>query len=263
VIILRFYNVHEATDILNKYYINNCVQTVVRWLREGRIKGERTDYKKEGWKIEENNLFDFIEEVRPGLIEIMRIYEEVRTEQELYEKHDCESLYHREKPDRNSAGMVDTLCEYTELLENMVEQLRDELSGLKEMTTTLESRVKKIEETNDQIELNYGINVEDKRERTVKLQKNMNQNQFNDYVFSEGLYKELGEEVTNKEELSSHPFIKEIYTTIFIDNKIKPELIKDDTYLCPFTNETPVYFKSWVKNMILHLQKPKEAVTIP
>jgi hypothetical protein len=262
VVSLRFYNVHEATEILNKYYINNCVQTVVRWLREGRIKGDRTDYKKEGWKIEENNLLDFIEEVRPGLIDIMRVYKEVRTEQEHYEKHDCESMYHREKPGSNSADMIDTLCEYTELLENMVEQLRDELSGLKEMTTTLELRIKNIEETNDQIELNYGINVE-KKERTVNLQKNMDQVQFNNYVFDEGLYKELGEGVTNKEEVSSHPFIKEIYTTIFIDTKIKQELIKGDTYWCPFTNKTRGYFRTWVKNMILHLQKTKEAATVP
>jgi hypothetical protein len=70
----RFLNIHEAVKILNEYFITDSVQMVSRWIREGRIKGKRSENRKEGYSILEDDLFDFIEEIRPGLIPMMDMY---------------------------------------------------------------------------------------------------------------------------------------------------------------------------------------------
>ncbi|MGM9986445.1 MAG: hypothetical protein ACI35O_04365 [Bacillaceae bacterium] len=61
-------NTHEALKILNEHYITDSLQMVVRWIGEGRILAERSDYRKGGWRIKADDLYDFIEAVHPGLV---------------------------------------------------------------------------------------------------------------------------------------------------------------------------------------------------
>lgn len=60
-------NVYEVLDILKKYYITESEQMVTRWIREDKIKATRTDNRKEGWEINESDLYAFIDNLRPGL----------------------------------------------------------------------------------------------------------------------------------------------------------------------------------------------------
>lgn len=71
---LKEYSVHEVLGILNEFYIPCTQQSVTKWIREGRIPGDRTDYRKGGYKIREEDLYNFIEEERVGLPAVMEGY---------------------------------------------------------------------------------------------------------------------------------------------------------------------------------------------
>ncbi|MGM0805995.1 MAG: hypothetical protein ACQET8_14710 [Bacillota bacterium] len=62
------YNVFEALHLLQKHYVTNAsVQMVTRWIREGKLRGTRTENRKDGYLIEEDDLYEFIEERNPGM----------------------------------------------------------------------------------------------------------------------------------------------------------------------------------------------------
>jgi hypothetical protein len=56
----RVYNIHEALRYLMEYDITHSGQVLTRWLREGKIRGERSANLKEGWRIQEEDIIDFI-----------------------------------------------------------------------------------------------------------------------------------------------------------------------------------------------------------
>ena len=49
----RWYNVNEALEVLKSYDITSSKQMITRWLREGKIVGEVSVNRKEGWRIHE------------------------------------------------------------------------------------------------------------------------------------------------------------------------------------------------------------------
>ncbi|APH04173.1 helix-turn-helix domain-containing protein [Bacillus weihaiensis] len=73
----RTLNTEEALKILKDCYITDSVQTLRKWIREGRIIAAGTPYKQEGYIIKEEDLKAFIEEERPGLLEILKVYHQV------------------------------------------------------------------------------------------------------------------------------------------------------------------------------------------
>lgn len=73
---LKEYSVHEVLAILNEFYIPCTQQSVTKWIREGKLPGVRTDYRKGGYRISEEDLYNFIEEERVGLPAIMSGYKE-------------------------------------------------------------------------------------------------------------------------------------------------------------------------------------------
>jgi hypothetical protein len=77
---MQTYDVYAAFEILKQYYITDSKQMVARWLREGRIKGFRTENRKEGWTIYEEDLYDFIDRERPGLRTLFLELKEIRKE---------------------------------------------------------------------------------------------------------------------------------------------------------------------------------------
>jgi len=58
--------VDEALDKLKQHGITDSGQMVRRWLREGKLKGTRSEYRKEGWRIPTQELDRFIEEKYPA-----------------------------------------------------------------------------------------------------------------------------------------------------------------------------------------------------
>ncbi|WP_345243222.1 hypothetical protein [Pontibacillus salipaludis] len=72
----RILNIHEAVNILNKHYVTDSAQMVSRWIREEKLPADRSDNRKIGWQILEDDLYDFISERNPGIVEIIAWYEE-------------------------------------------------------------------------------------------------------------------------------------------------------------------------------------------
>lgn len=56
------YDVKSAVEVLRKYYITDSIQMVTKWIREGKIIAYRTENRKNGWIIEEENLNKFIDQ---------------------------------------------------------------------------------------------------------------------------------------------------------------------------------------------------------
>jgi hypothetical protein len=62
------YNVYEALRVLQEHFITSSIQMVARWIREGKLLGSRTENRKDGYLIDEDDLYRFIEERKPGMI---------------------------------------------------------------------------------------------------------------------------------------------------------------------------------------------------
>lgn len=78
---------NEAFKILKEYKITSHIESVRRWLRNGVIKGIEPSSKKEGWKIEHDDLFDFINKRLPEELpregkeaNLVKSEEQIRTE---------------------------------------------------------------------------------------------------------------------------------------------------------------------------------------
>ncbi|MES9685913.1 hypothetical protein ABWK22_24010, partial [Gottfriedia acidiceleris] len=77
----REYNLEEALKILMDCYLTDSIQTLRKWIREGKINATVTSYRQGGYKIMETDLISFIEEERPGLLDLVRVYK--KTVEEL------------------------------------------------------------------------------------------------------------------------------------------------------------------------------------
>ncbi|CDO05227.1 Helix-turn-helix domain protein [Oceanobacillus picturae] len=59
------YTVDQALELLKKYKITTHKESLRRWLRNGRIKGISPTSRKEGWRINEEDLWRFIQSQLP------------------------------------------------------------------------------------------------------------------------------------------------------------------------------------------------------
>lgn len=66
---MTLYTVQTAFDLLKTYKLTTHVETVRRWLREGKIKAIPPKSRKEGWLIEERDLLAFIRARMPDDIQ--------------------------------------------------------------------------------------------------------------------------------------------------------------------------------------------------
>ncbi|WP_026583987.1 helix-turn-helix domain-containing protein [Bacillus sp. J33] len=71
----RILNVHEAIRILKRHYITATPQSVSRYIREGRLYAEKAS-RKDGYKIKESDLYEFMDEEMPMIGEVMEIYDQ-------------------------------------------------------------------------------------------------------------------------------------------------------------------------------------------
>ena len=58
---MKLYNVEEALHVFTRYKITSNKETIRRWLRGGILKGIPPASRKEGWMIQEDDLFAFID----------------------------------------------------------------------------------------------------------------------------------------------------------------------------------------------------------
>ncbi|RNA68800.1 hypothetical protein [Alteribacter keqinensis] len=74
-IVIKRYTVREATEILAKYYIYVTPEKLTRMIRDEEIYGFRTENRKDGYRIFEDDLYDYVDNLRPGLRTIFEVYE--------------------------------------------------------------------------------------------------------------------------------------------------------------------------------------------
>ncbi|RYG71265.1 MerR family transcriptional regulator [Lentibacillus cibarius] len=67
---MKTYTVETAFDLLKDYKITTHIESVRRWLREGKIKGTPPKSRKEGWLIQEEDLLHFIQSRLPDEIPV-------------------------------------------------------------------------------------------------------------------------------------------------------------------------------------------------
>ncbi|GMO01105.1 helix-turn-helix domain-containing protein [Parageobacillus thermoglucosidasius] len=151
---MEIYDVHQALKILQQYYITDSIQMVTRWIREGKIKAERSANRKEGWRIHHDDLFEFIEEQRPWLPEVMGVYE-------WYVENSFSMLAndHREKHNKldseevkgdgtHSEELIKQLMEEKKQLENQLISMQDEMNLVYRKVAELTTEVQKLKEEN-------------------------------------------------------------------------------------------------------------------
>jgi hypothetical protein len=268
---MEVYNVHQALKILQEYYITDSIQMVTRWIREGKIKAERSANRKEGWRIHHDDLFEFIEEHRPGLPEVMGVYE-------WYVENSFSMLAsdHREKHNKldseevkvdstHSEELIKQLMEEKNQLENQLINMQDELNLVYEQITELTVKIQKLEEENAFL---IGL-YEQMDEMYQELEKKNQQESSNETpktmerklkkVMSVEDFKKIFEKVINKYEGGTVNFmqqenelINEIYTLFFNeDGELKNEVIDDEEYICPLTKKKyKKNLRSMLKNAI-------------
>lgn len=61
----RIYTIHETFDVLKTYKITSNIESVRRWLRQGKIEGIAPTSRKEGWKVTQEALDRFLAQRLP------------------------------------------------------------------------------------------------------------------------------------------------------------------------------------------------------
>ena len=62
----RFYTVQEVFDILTTNKVTSNIESVRRWLRQGKLVGIAPKSRKEGWQISHTELMKFLDQRTPN-----------------------------------------------------------------------------------------------------------------------------------------------------------------------------------------------------
>ncbi|WP_204524753.1 hypothetical protein [Litchfieldia alkalitelluris] len=279
---MRNYNVHEAVKLLDKYYITDSIQMVTRWLRERKIAGVPSSNRKNGWIITEEELFAFIEEKRPGLPQIMSVYEEyiknltIEKNEEWRDKYTNEEAIHQvdcKKKEKDDGQHYNSdLAEQNQSLEGMVQQLLEEHSLLNQsMVEVITQNQDLIEENKTLIELFEIMDKELKELKSTKEKTNQKEDKNTNKkktdvkgkdkrnIKLEMPYKSFcaianeGSEQSNKkiEKSKLDSIIKEVYGLLCENEKIKGELVNESGFIsCPFSNKPFKQPKRFIKHAV-------------
>ena len=267
---MEVYNVHQALKILQQYYITDSIQMVTRWIRQGKIRAERSENRKEGWRIHHDDLFEFIEEQRPGLPEIMSVYEwyvenafspMVNGNSEKGAAFDSERVKYM---DIDSKELIEQLLEEKKQLENQLISMQDEMNLVYEKVAELTTKVQKLKEENaflielyEQIDEMYQeLKKKNQQESGNGTPKTMERKLKK--VMSAEDFKTIVKEVINEYEGETIDLMQqegkltaEIYPLFFNeDGKLKNEIINEEEYNCPLTGKKYKNLKSMLKNAI-------------
>ena len=266
---MREYNIHEVLAILQRYYITDSPQMVSRWIRDGKIHGVRSENRKEGYRVSEEDLFEFIEEQRPGLPSIMNVYDEYVKNLNL-DKGETQDNIEDHKEDEKKNEIFE--------LRNRVQELEDQLNDMEQekqivemnVITKMEENSKLIKENNDlkgEVELLtqlYEIIDEENRQfkqAAAKPKKGENKKERkkaaeNDQTITMEGFKSIGNQSIKKfeqkfDEATFETHLSSIYKEIFNDGLIKPHLLDaDNNITCPFTQKKYKQKKRFIDNAI-------------
>ncbi|HDR6269969.1 TPA: helix-turn-helix domain-containing protein [Bacillus cereus] len=278
----RWYNVNEALEVLEIYDITSSKQMVTRWLREGKIVGEVSANRKEGWRIHEKDLEDFIERMKPGLRKLFFRNEELQSElHDLREK--VSTLEQKEKMFPIASNLhipedwkvqLQLSQKQSELLLGQVESLVKENRKLQEKNETLQKeKYLLIEEKIRLLDENKKLPLRKQKDKEIDSDRehvNNNVSQKNHMenakvekvtfdVFQEVLDKYLKEEITQQQEQVLYNYLlKQIFEE---DGKLKESLRGTESkYYCHSGNKPYDTWKPFVKAQVKHLVENSESI---
>ncbi|TYS87717.1 helix-turn-helix domain-containing protein [Rossellomorea aquimaris] len=272
---MKEYNVHEALSILQEYFITDSIQMITRWIREGKIPAVRGENRKEGYKILDEDLFEFIEEQRPGLPFIMEVYQEhVKKITPIQPKQNCESI-----ENTGTNKVKDNVAEQ----EKMISELQEEKQILEFDVLELKEQINELIKTNELLTIEnqicnelYGLvddenlklktqinsnsikkfkNKSNNGERTDLKMKSLSYNEFENLGLS--LIKKMNKNLEEDEVISN---LKEVYQKIFdVNGCINGNYLKEKIFICPYTHreyKSPkAYYKNLIRNSLKNIEK--------
>lgn len=275
---MKEYNVHEVLSILQKYYITDSQQMVTRWIREGKLRGIRGENRKEGYMVDEDELFEFIEEQRPGLPAIMGVYEGYVIG---LNPEDHEEEVQSQIPDTTPINKIAPKENNYEIeviqLKDQVINLENTISILQEEHQTKDMRMVEIMEQSNML-IENKITLKEENTTLNKLLEMMNE--VKDAVLNPTKSQKVSEKEINKtksneekitntdlslEQISNNALSRlklnkelaesdfdTIYKAIFNeDGLMKAELVmKNGTLICPYTKNEYKQQKRFIDSAI-------------
>lgn len=267
-IFVEYFNVHQALKILQEYYITDSIQMVTRWIREGKIKAVRSENRKEGWQIHRDDLFEFIEEKRPGLPEVKEVYDWFV--KNSFSLQLSESNGNIEIPSNNTEDMETNSLEKDrnqlydiKQLEDQIKNIQEELHLTYEQFVDMSTVVQELKEENESLrelyeqlhEIYQEIEKKMNDQTIKKVNKTKNRNIIKSYSLKK--FEELVIEVMNEYDDSKsllekqENIVNEMYNLFFHDNEnLNEEIIVDEQYTCPLTKKEYKNLKPLLKNAI-------------
>jgi hypothetical protein len=244
----RIFNVHEALQILKRHYITGNIQMVSNFIREGRLKGERAS-RKEGWMIKEYDLYDFIDEEKPGIVEIVYVYDKysesvsVPTSEEfLFEKsRRIQLLLENDKECKEKKRVYSDEVRIDNTTKDLLKKLSKDVNEIREEVKGIKSRGIPKAEKKSSLPIN-----KDEKKKSIKI-NNYEPKTFEDFkalLKSEGIITDIEME-SHQEEIKIvyyvyYDQVGKISNEIRSENGFKSKLLKDQTQktFLPFIKNT-------------------------
>jgi hypothetical protein len=255
----RTFNVHEALQILKRHYITGNIQTVSQFIREGRLYGERGS-RKEGWKIKESDLYDFIDEEKPGIVEMVYVYDKYfetvftpSSEDYLVNRNRMKSSFNEDKVERcNEMNTPDLVGE--------VQEIKDDTIKLNKELIKLSQQIERLEKINGKILSDS--KKPSSHEKAIPDKQKSEKNKHVKMKFKKFKSTLIKSKVFTDAEFTSHEAeLKVVYYVYFNDDgKMRDKVIDGDGYRCPII--TTEFQKSYVplikKTVRVLLEKAKD-----
>ncbi|MFZ3579411.1 hypothetical protein [Virgibacillus sp. DJP39] len=172
---MKEYSLDEVLGFFEEYYITQSQQMVSRWIRHGKLNATRSDYRKDGYRVSEEDLFEFIEEQRPGLRKIYDIYKD------HIKQLRSQRIEQETRPQLSEATQVNEIKSEEEIHEMEINQFKDEVINLESKITDLEydkqlnnEKMLEILEQNSSLEEEVNTLTEDKN-TYIQLNKKLNE----------------------------------------------------------------------------------------
>lgn len=221
----KTFDIHEAVYILNKHYITDSPQMVSRWIRGGKLQAYRSENRKDGWKIYEDDLYEFIDEKNPGIVEVIQKYEDCvfgKQDERPAEKSDVK---HGEEEGEKTSEVNKT----EESIEDTEHDNIQFMKKLDDMDKTLRQVVELLKETIDDLRGTISSSQSPKQlSSTQHFKKSFSQ-------FKEDIKKEVDERTQRENEEA----IREVYDTFYDENEeLKTGIVtSEDKFFCPITKD--------------------------
>ncbi|MDR7074677.1 hypothetical protein [Fictibacillus barbaricus] len=233
----KTFNVHEAFKILKRHYIIENIQTVSRYIREGRLHGVKAT-RKDGWMIKEYDLYEFIDEEMPGIVEMVYIYDKYS---ESVIVPNSESYLKGKK----------RIIAAEKNLDDVLNKINDELNHLNQQIEQLKkpsSKEKTINGTNPVLQQPSDKSPSIPKKKGNKYEK-VKFGKFKELLIEKEIINEVDTDSLENE-------MKIIYNVYFDDQELmRDNVFKENGYMCPVSQEEMKVFVPLLKKTFPQLLK--------